>query len=544
MVNAIKHWIGWDLNMAYQNRKKFIEHVDDHQYSMYIPKMVTGSRWASIEEIKASLRKIDIADEASEASGLPMISDGNVVYVDDLDHHSLIFGATGSKKTRLFCMPMINLLGHAKESMIISDPKGELLDKNSGYLTSKGYEVKVLNFRNPNQSNMMWNPLDIPYKLYKKGDYDKATEMVTDFVSTLRAQVKSDKDPYWEITAANYVIGIIILLFELANDVNEVNMKSVVLLASYAHDTNELTLSSLAKFVKALPRQSLAAIKMLSTLLNADNTRKSILGTVDTMLSPFMSSHNLTSLLSKTTFDVTELGIKPVALFLIIPDEKTTLHFLASAYIKQSYELLIDLAGKSSDRMLKTRVNFVLDEFANMPRIADMPAMITAARSRNMRFFLIIQSERQLVNIYREEAQTIKGNCTNWIFLTSRESTLLEEIQILCGKRNVFDREEPLISISQLQMLDKTRGQALILSDRQYPFISYLADIDDYTRFKGFKSTVIDEMLFPPIDFFDFDQFYEEYEHGLHPINDYFKQDGKMIKKLEESEGYAFLRGK
>jgi len=519
------------------------DHINyDHKYGMYVPKMVTGSRWSTLEEITSTLKKIDLSEVSSSASGLPIYSDGRYVYVDHLDNHSLVLGATGSKKTRLFCMPTINLLGHAGESMIISDPKGELLEKNSGYLISKGYQIGVLNFREPSKSNLMWNPLHMPYLFYKDQKFDKATEMITDFVHTLKGQVRSERDPYWEITASNYIVGIILLLFELAKDINEVNMKSVVLLASYAHDTNELELSSLAKFVKQLPRHSLAAIKMLSTLLNADNTRKSILGTVDTMLSPFMNSLSLTSLLSKTNFQMEELSHKKHAIFLIIPDEKTTLHFLASAYIKQSYELFIDIASKQKDRLLNKRVNFILDEFANMPKITDMPSMITAARSRNMRFFLVVQSEQQLVNIYQEEAQTIKGNCTNWVFLTSRERGLLEELQVLCGKRNVFDREEPLISMSQLQMFDKSRGQALILQARNFPFMSYLPDIDDYEYFKNYEPIMLNSLIFGPIIFFDFDEFYQGFERGLYPISKFFKHERKQNALETPKEKYDFLR--
>jgi type IV secretion system protein VirD4 len=520
----------------------YINH--DHKYGMYLPKMVTGSRWAFVSEITRNLKKIDLNEKTSKASGLPIYADKQYIFVDHLDNHSLILGSTGSKKTRLFCMPTINLLGHAGESMIISDPKGELLEKNSGYLLAQGYEIGILNFREPTKSNLMWNPLHIPYVYYKNQKFDKATEMVTDFVNTLKGQVRSERDPYWEITASNYIVGIILLLFELSQSLDEINMKSVVMLASYAHDTNELELSALAKFVKQMPRHSLAAIKMLSTLLNADNTRKSILGTVDTMLSPFMNSSGLTSLLSKTNVEIEDLGKKKKAIFLIIPDEKTTLHFLASAFIKQAYELLIELAGKQVNRMLENRVNFMLDEFANMPRITDMPAMITAARSRNMRFFLVVQSEQQLFNIYQEEAQTIKGNCTNWVFLTSRERNLLEEVQALCGKRNAFDREEPLISVSQLQMFDKARGQALILQARNYPFMTYLPDIDDYEMFRNFEPIATIDIVFDTVDFFDFDQFYSSFERGAYSMSQFFKHEQKPQTKLTVKEKYAFLKEK
>ena len=113
--------------------------------------------------------------------------------------------------------------------------------------------------------------------------------------------------------------------------------------------------------------------------------------------------------------------------------------------------------------------------------------MISAARSRNMRFYLVAQSMHQLRGKYGEDADTIKGNCDNWVFLTSKELTLLNEISDLCGSITTAGNiKRPLISVSELQRLDKERGEALILHCRQYPFISELADISAYTAFQGY----------------------------------------------------------
>ena len=103
--------------------------------------------------------------------------------------------------------------------------------------------------------------------------------------------------------------------------------------------------------------------------------------------------------------------------------------------------------------------------------------MITAARSRNIRFNLFLQSKHQLKLRYGEESETIMSNCENWLFLTSREVELLKEVSDLCGT-NGGTTNQPLLSISDLQRLDKQAGEVLILSGRNKPYISYLADID------------------------------------------------------------------
>ena len=160
---------------------------------------------------------------------------------------------------------------------------------------------------------------------------------------------------------------------------------------------------------------------------------------------------------------------------------------LAAMFIKQLYEILIREAQNEEDGTLPVRVNFLLDEFCNIPKIPDMPSMISAARSRNMRYFLVAQSKHQLVGRYQEDADTIKGNCDNWVFLTSKELDLLTEISSLCGDIVTASHEKrPLISVSELQRFSKEKGEALIMHARQYPFISQLADIDMYEAFKGY----------------------------------------------------------
>ncbi len=127
---------------------------------------------------------------------------------------------------------------------------------------------------------------------------------------------------------------------------------------------------------------------------------------------------------------------------------------------------------------MKIRVNYILDEFSSLPTVKDFPAMITAARSRNIRFNLFVQSKNQLINRYNTEAETIQSNCNNIIFLTSREINLLSEISNLCGTMYDERISKPVVTISELQRLDKHNGEALILSGRFKPFISNLLDID------------------------------------------------------------------
>lgn len=171
-------------------------------------------------------------------------------------------------------------------------------------------------------------------------------------------------------------------------------------------------------------------------------------------------------------------------MYIIIQDEKSTYHSLATAFIKQCYEVLIDCATKNGGK-LPVRTNFILDEFGNLPPIIDMTSIVSAARSRNIRLTMAIQSNKQLDSVYGEsDAEVIKNNCNNLIFLYGRDLQTLKEISELCGNKeeqldfNVFETK-PLITTSQLQHL--RLGEAILITKENYPYKTKLPDFNDYT---------------------------------------------------------------
>ena len=123
------------------------------------------ARWASVEEIKSNSSHINLSDENYKTCGLPILTDGKDAWVDGSDTHTIIFGSTGSKKTRLFVMPTVNMMIKAGESFVVTDPKGELYERTSGLAQANGYKVKVLNFRKIGYGET-WNPFHYPYDLF------------------------------------------------------------------------------------------------------------------------------------------------------------------------------------------------------------------------------------------------------------------------------------------------------------------------------------------------------------------------------------------
>lgn len=470
------------------------------------------TRWASAEELKRSATYINLSDETYPTAGLPILSDGREAYVDGQDTHTLIFGSTGSKKTRLFCMPLINLFIRAGESFIATDPKGELYAKTAGHAKECGYELVVLNFREIGKGDM-WNPLTIPYQMYHEGKKDEAVSMLNDFIRTIaEPQFMHTQDRFWPEMASSLALAHLLLLMEAATE-EEANVSSLAALCSNASTEK---LSALAANMR---QDTIAGLNYQNVYTSAEKTLQSIMVSLFAMIRIFVTQRNLTNMLSGNTFEIAEFGRKKTAVYLIIPDEKNTYHFMVTTFIKQAYEILIAEAQKEADRQLPVRVNFVLDEFCNLPKIPDMPSMISAARSRNMRYYLVAQSLHQLRGRYGENADTIKGNCDNWVFLTSKELDLLNEISHLCGSFCTPEgNRRSLISVSELQRLDKSKGEALIIHGRQYPAISEIADIDSYPMFKGFEIPPMAEEEMPEAKMFDLNQFYNDVISEARPL--------------------------
>ncbi len=420
--------------------------------------------------------------------GVPLAwnEQANTISVDHTDAHTLVIGPTGSKKSRLIVMPLVRILGSSGESMIISDPKAEVYNRTASYLRQNGYDIFVLNLRSPMHGHR-WNPLSIPYEFYSKGDIDKACEFVNDIAENLLQTDKSNSEPFWDNSAGSFFFGLVLLLFKYCKDYqltkDYVHMGNVVSVrnALFTGTKGEKNVQ-LWEYAKEDP---IIASSLVGTVETAKETRAGILSTFDQKVRIFSIQPNLLDMLGDSDLDMNVIGRKPTAVFLVVPDEKTGYHGLVSLFIKQSYEYMIFDAQNQAERdgfhigILSNRVNYVLDEFSSLPTIRDFPAMVTAARSRNIRFTLAIQSKHQLIQRYKDETDTIQTNCNNWIFLTGRELQLLEEISSLCGK-TLEDNSQPILSVSDLQRLDKDVGEALILCGRSKPCITRLAGIDIY----------------------------------------------------------------
>ena len=422
-----------------------------------MPKENGYSRWAKDKEIMESKEvvKVPFADTKAPAGGVPVIYDDQNAYIDDSNMHTLVIGATGSGKTAGIINPTMKMLMKARESMVITDPKGEIYEDNYKLLKDLGYQIIVLNFREP-QKGSCWNPYDLPYKFQQEGNFDKANELLNDLSTNIVVDGQG-QDPFWQNAAADYLTGLGLALFQDA-PLDEININSINLMINQGEERFGAS-TYMKEYYKMQDPTSPVAINLAGTVTTADETKAGIMTVLQQKVKTLAVTRNLSEMLSKNDFDMSSIGEKPTAVFMIIQDEKTTYHSLATIFIKQCYECLISTAYKHGGA-LPVRTNFLLDEFANMPKIKDISTMVTAARSRHIRFTFIIQNFAQLDKVYgKEDAQTIRGNCVNTIYLLTGELSALEEISKLCGDKIVRvgkDKKEetrPLVTISELQRM-------------------------------------------------------------------------------------------
>ncbi len=473
------------------------------------------SRWAKdIDIIKSEkVVKVPYTGDKADAGGVPLIYGKDGIYVDNSEYHTLVLGATGSGKTQAIVNPTVKLLAKHRESMIISDPKGEIYEKNSGLLRQLGYDIIILNFRDPQKGNC-WNPFHLPYKFQKEGNFDKANELLNDLATNIVVDGKG-QDPFWQDSAASYLTGLSLALFEDADE-SEININSINLMMTVGDDKYGAS-TYMKEYFNAKDPASPACVNALGTVNAPNDTKGGIVSVLKQKVKTLAVTKNLSEMLAKNDFEMDSIGEKPTAVFMIIQDEKTTYHALATIFVKQCYESLISVAHRHGGA-LPVRVNFLLDEFANMPKFKDMTTMVTAARSRQIKFLFIIQNFAQIKEVYGDhDAETIRGNCGNLIYLLTGELSALEEISKLCGDKIVRvgkDKKEetrPLVTISELQRM-KT-DQVILIRHRCPPYKGMMKK--DFETDIGFgkgsdwygKDVIYPERQMESINMFDLKEF-------------------------------------
>lgn len=436
-----------------------------------------------------------------KVGGLPILSDGTSAILNTDNEHSLIYGGTASKKTRTLIIPLIEILAQARESMIIMDIKGELSDGTTfpqirGALEASGYDCVFFNLRDMDADG--FNLLVEPYQLYKSGHRDEAIRMCNDIVESLASIYHNTKaDPFWEMTAKLYLVAVMVLMFELCQDVSRINMLT---LASYTDWDSCEDMRQIAELIEV---DNNIMTMLRSVTSEPDRTRMSTLATVNSMLTSFLTNEKLLKMLSNSTFDLHEISKHPTALFIILPDEVDTYSAIAGLMLQQIGATLVRDAYKSGGK-LPIRVNFLCDEFCNY-YIPGMMRAISAHRSRNIRWYLVCQSQKQLQAAYPKEADTIMANCTNLYFLSSPELSLLEYLSRRAGCTTITQdgSPTPILSVADLQGLKKGWTHTdVYFTAGDIHYVSAMPDIEQYPFVAGYvqaKPMPVRHFPVPPV---------------------------------------------
>ena len=438
-------------------------------------------RFESEEEIKDRYTEVNFESEKVKGAGIPVISTGRTAYVDDSEASTFVVGASGSGKTRKVLMPYTLFCIRKNENLIIHDPKGEINKYMYRELEKEGYEVIVLDYRRPLRGDR-YNPLEYPSKLYREGNTSRAAEMFQAFGETMFSDRKSEKDPYWNLTASSYLTGLSLLQAELLPE------KECTINHLYDLHIQGDKKYGCSKYIKEFycrpGAKESSSYKLAAPAINAPNdTQGGLYSVYTSCLTPFILNEDIMDATANSTFDVRDLVEKKCAIFIITKDEGSVYNKLISANIDQIYERLIDIAEEEYDGRLPRRINFILDEFGNLAAINNMQGKITAGRSRNIRWLIVCQNMEQLNLLYGDKgASIIFGNCANIVYLYSTDIKLLQRISAMCGlySDELTGARHPLMSMDHLRYLNKDKGEVLLLLERARPFVGYLPDISAY----------------------------------------------------------------
>ena len=437
-----------------------------------------SARFSTLSEIKRNFKKEKISN--IKESGVPIwfSKDYKYVWFDRETPHYTYLGSTGSGKSVTAVIPMCSFIATSKEkrSVFITDPKGEIFNTTSKMFKDNGYNVLTLDFRRPEMSNH-FNILEPIIKEYEKYiEYEKKSlsnkkdkvkynnlamtslaetnRLITSLSSMIMQEKTQQKDPFWNNSARNLLEGLIGFFLEEYKESN-IKRNQITMTSIRKFQNSSMQEKNFNKFKNYIERKeygSKSKDSLTSILSASENTYKSITAVFGEKMSLF-DDVNVANVTSDSDFDFDLLGKEPTALFIIVPDEDKVYFTLVTIIVGLLYKELVKLANSMDNKKLPVQIDWLLDEFANCPPLADIEALVSVARSRGMRFHFFIQSFSQLDNVYgKDVAQIILDNC-GLIYLKTNTQDTAEQISKRLGKTTISSN-----SISQSLSLTDYNG--------------------------------------------------------------------------------------
>ena len=408
----------------------------------------------------------------------------------------LVIGGSGSGKTRFFCKPSL-LQGHS--SYVCTDPKGTLLPEIGTFLERQKYRIKCLNLINFKKS-MRYNPL-----AYIRSEKD-ILKLVNALIMNTKGEGDKAGEDFWVKAERLYYSALIGYIWYEAPE-EEKNFITLLDLinASEAREDDEEYQSPVDLLFAQLEEKDpdhFAVKQYRKFKMAAGKTLKSILISCGARLAPF-DIKELRDLMETDELELDTLGDSKSALFVILSDTDSTFNFVAALMYSQLFNLLCDKADDFYGGRLPVHVRLILDEFANIGQIPNFDKLIATIRSREISASIILQSQSQLKAIYKDNADTIVGNCDSTLFLGGKEKSTLKEISELLGKETIDSYNQSENRGSQIshglsyQKLGKelmTQDELAVMDGGKCIFIlrgvrPFLSGKYDLTRHPNYKYT-------------------------------------------------------
>ena len=429
----------------------------------------------------------------------------------------LVIGGSGSGKTRFYVKP--NLM-QMHSSYCVTDPKGTIVIECGKMLEDNGYEIKILNTINFKKS-MKYNPF-----AYLRSEKD-ILKLVQTIIANTKGEGEKAGEDFWVKAEKLYYTALIGYIFYEAPR-EEKNFATLLDMidASEVREDDETYMNPIDRIFEALEKKEPThfAVKQYKKYkLAAGKTAKSILISCGARLAPF-DIQELRDLMKEDELELDTLGDRKTALFVIISDTDDTFNFVVSIMYSQLFNLLCDKADDEYGGRLPVHVRCLLDEFANIGLIPKFEKLIATIRSREISASIILQAQSQLKAIYKDNADTIVGNCDSTLFLGGKEKTTLKELSETLGKETIdlYNTSETRSNANSYGLNYQKTGKELMSQDEitvmdgskcifqlrgVRPFLS---DKFDITKHKNYKLL-------------------EDYDKkNVFDIEDYIKRKGKV----------------
>ena len=453
----------------------------------------------------------------------------------------LVIGGSGSGKTRFFVKPSLMQM---HSSYVVTDPKGTVLIECGKLLQRGGYRIKVLNTINFKKS-MRYNPF-----AYLRSEKD-ILKLVNTIIANTKGDGEKSGEDFWVKSERLFYCALIgYIHYEAPEEEKNFTTLLEMINASEAREDDPEFQSPVDLMFERLEEKDpehFAVRQYKKFLLSAGKTRSSILISCGARLAPF-DIRELRELMETDEMELDTLGDRKTALFVIISDTDDTFNFVVSILYTQLFNLLCDKADDEYGGRLPVHVRCLLDEFANIGQIPKFEKLIATIRSREISASIILQSQSQLKAIYKDNADTITGNCDTTLFLGGKEKTTLKEMSELLGKETIdsFNTSETrgrelshglnyqklgkeLMTQDEIAVMDG--GKCILQVRAVRPFFSDKFDITKHPKYKYLSDA-------DPKNAFDMEKHIKRRPAIVKPEEefDYYEIDGEGLQEDTDHE--------